>query len=145
MAEPLASSKKLPPQEPNSTTKAEKKAPSLSWSDVIGKPSYLLDPKDLPGAYNLAPRIMGKGIKLVDDRNIVKHGRNVRLAEAEVLNLVSEKTTIPCPKVEAAYILDGVGYIIMSYEPGRPFDKYWDDASDDQRENLIAQLKDYAT
>lgn len=64
------------------------------------------------------------------------------------MKLVSEKTSIPCPKVEAAYILDGNGYIIMSYEAGKPFDKYWDeDASGEdkegERERLIAQLKDY--
>lgn len=141
----------VPPEtpEPSSSTppSPEKKTerPKLLWSAEIGRPSYVLDPADLPRQYDLVPNKLGDRIRLIDSNTVVKYGSGVKLAEAEVMKLVSEKTTIPIPKVEAAYVLEGKGYIIMSYEPGERFDDYWDAASEDVREGLIAQLKGYVS
>lgn len=138
MGEPSTAPEDLPPPPKSDSTTATKRQNPLQWSSRIGRPPYLLDPKDLP-------KQEGGRIERIDEDTIVKYGPHIRLAEAEAMHLVSQKTTIPCPKVEAAYILEGTGYIVMSYEEGRPFNEYWDDASDAKREKLIAQLKDYVS
>ncbi|KAI9656883.1 MAG: hypothetical protein M1821_003522 [Bathelium mastoideum] len=110
----------------------------LGLSRRIGRPPYVLDPDDLGHCQNYAPRVVR-----ADKETVVKFGRNVRLAEAEALHLVAQKTSIAVPKLIGAYVLDGVTYIIMSYEEGRPFGEVWEAGSPDVRENLIQQLKDY--
>ncbi|KAK2758823.1 hypothetical protein FQN54_003515 [Arachnomyces sp. PD_36] len=123
-----------PTTSPPPTTDAKEK-PRLLWSEKIGRPPYVLDPDDLPR----------DGMRRLDDTTIVKYGTQIQLAEAEAMHLVSTQTSIPTPKIEAAYVLDGRGFIVMSYEEGRGFAEYWEDASEDEREGLIAQLKDYVS
>ncbi|RJE22419.1 Phosphotransferase enzyme family [Aspergillus sclerotialis] len=93
-----------------------KEEPRLIYSETIGPPSIILDPEDLQTAVNLCPGKMGARLAFADSDMIVKYGHGVRLAEAEALHLVSTFTTIAAPKLLSAYILDGTGYIIMSYE-----------------------------
>lgn len=70
-------------------------------------------------------------------------GTNVDLAEAEALHLAATKTTIAVPTLHSAYVLDGVGYIVMSYEEGEEFEKYWDRVSETERDHVLEQLREY--
>lgn len=67
----------------------------------------------------------------------------VRLAEAEALHLVSTRTTIAVPKLLGAYIFNDIGYIVMTYERGKPLQNYWDHASPAEKNRIIEQLQDY--
>ena len=104
--------------------KTEEQKPRLIYSGIIGPSSIILDPDDLPRATNLCPDKMGARVVFADSDTVAKLGHGVRLAEAEALHLASTRTTIATPKLLSAYILDGVGYIIMSYEVGEPLSKY---------------------
>ena len=115
--------------------------PKLLMSSIIGRPPYVLDPADLDDLPNPCPSKMGAAIRIIDDNMCVKYGSGVRLAEAEAMYIASHQTSIVLPRLEGAYIIDDIGYIIMSWEEGDHLDTYWDKASEDQRADLIAQLK----
>ncbi|KAE8415340.1 kinase-like domain-containing protein [Aspergillus pseudocaelatus] len=115
----------------------------LIYSEDIGRPTIILDPEGLKDAEDLIPDKMGARLAWADTDMLVKFGHGVRLAEAEALHLVSKRTTIAVPKLLSAYILDGTGYIIMSYEHGTPFEQYWDNASETEHQRILAQLTDY--
>ena len=115
--------------------------PKLVMSQLLGRPPYVLDPADLDDLPNPCPWKMGAAIRLIDDNMIVKYGSGVRLAEAEAMHIASHQTSVVVPRLEGAYILNDIGYIIMSWEEGEHLDTYWDEASEDQRADLIAQLK----
>ncbi len=135
----------MEPQTTKETAPAEEAAGGtrLLLSQRLGRPPYVLDPKDLPGQYNPCPDKLGAHIRQIDEQTLVKFGSNVRLAEAEAMHMVSEQTTVVCPQVIGAYILNEVGYIIMSFEQGEDLPQYWDKAASMEREHVIAQLKDY--
>lgn len=121
----------------------EEQEPRLIYSEVIGPPPIILDPDDLQTADNLCPDKMGARIVFADSDTLVKFGHGVRLSEAEALYLASTRTTIATPRLLSAYVLDGVGYIVMSYEAGEPFEQYWDRASQAEQTRILDQLRDY--
>ncbi|KAJ5622458.1 kinase-like domain-containing protein [Penicillium herquei] len=131
------------PPPPPKSSEAEEQTPRLIYSETIGPPSIILDPEDLPNAINLCPNKMGARIVFADSDTLVKYGHGVRLAEAEALHLAATHTTIAAPKLLSAYILDGVGYIVMSYELGEPLQDYWDRASNDERNKVLENLRCY--
>ncbi|KAJ5858877.1 hypothetical protein N7534_004154 [Penicillium rubens] len=111
----------------------------LIYSETIGPPlSYSTLTAD-----NLCPDKMGARLVFADSETVVKFGHGVRLAEAEALHLASTRTTIATPKLLSAYILDGVGYIVMSYEVGEPLEQYWDRVSQAEQNRLLERLRDY--
>ncbi|KAI2678101.1 hypothetical protein CBS147355_5102 [Penicillium roqueforti] len=122
--------------------KIEEQKPRLIYSDIIEPPSIILDPEDLPKATNLCPDKMGARVLFADSDTVAKFSHGVRLAEAEALHLASTRTTIATPKLLSAYILDGVGYIIMSYEVGEPLNKYWDRVPKTEQDRVLEQLRD---
>ncbi|KAB8263662.1 hypothetical protein BDV32DRAFT_135880 [Aspergillus pseudonomiae] len=134
---------RLNTQESTSTSSPEKPKLHLIYSEDIGPPTIILDPEDLKNAEDLIPDKMGARLAWADTDMLVKFGHGVRLAEAEALHLVSKRTTIAVLKLLSAYILDGTGYIIMSYEHGTPFEQYWDNASETEHLRILAQLTDY--
>ncbi|KAJ4988693.1 phosphotransferase [Stagonosporopsis vannaccii] len=81
----------------------------------------------------------------IDAHTVVKTGDCVRLAEAEAMKLVREKTTIPVPKVHNAYINDATGYplIVMDFIEGECLADVWDGFDDGQKEEIIFQLRHY--
>ncbi|OJZ80668.1 hypothetical protein ASPFODRAFT_147386 [Aspergillus luchuensis CBS 106.47] len=117
--------------------------PQLIFSEDIGPPKIILDPSDLETAIELCPDKMGARLVWADSDMIVKYGHGVRLAEAEAMHLVSSRTNIAIPKLLSAYILQGVCYIVMSYEKGEPLSEYWDRVSELERQNVLTQLRDY--
>lgn len=115
----------------------------LLFSQRIGRPSFVLDPNDLVDAEDLCPDKMGARIVRVDDTAVVKYGAGVRMAEAEAMYLIQQRTTINLPQLEAAYTLDGVTYIVMSHCKGLHLEHSWDSASPEQQARIIAQLRSY--
>lgn len=115
----------------------------LIYSETIGPPEIILDPEDLKTAEAVAPGKQGASLAFADSDMVVKYGYGVRLAEAEAMFLVSKRTTIPTPKLLSAYILDGTGYIIMSYEEGEPLGHYFDRVSEVEQGKVLQQLRDY--
>lgn len=121
----------------------EDTGPRLIYSGTIGPPTIILDPEELEAAQDLCPDKMGARLILAATDMPCKFGLGVRLAEAEAMHLVSKRTTIPIPKPLSAYILDGTGYIIMSYEEGEPLETYWDRSSSIEQDNIIHHLQSY--
>jgi tRNA A-37 threonylcarbamoyl transferase component Bud32 len=81
----------------------------------------------------------------VDAHTVVKSGDCVRLAEAAAMKLVRDQTTIPVPKVFNAYKDDVSGHvrIVMEFVEGNVLDDVWDKFSDDQKKDVIRQLRGY--
>lgn len=119
----------------------------LLYSETIGPPSIVLDPKDLDVAEDLCPPRadlprVGPRVVLADSDMVAKFGAGVRLAEAEAMHLAQTLTSVPVPKVLSAYVLNDICYIIMSYENGESLCSYWDRASDREKMSVISQLHD---
>ncbi|KAB8274737.1 kinase-like domain-containing protein [Aspergillus minisclerotigenes] len=125
------------------TTSTEEPKLPFIYSEDIGPHTIILDPEELKDAEDLLPNKMGARLAWADTDMLVKLGHGVPLAEAEALHLVAKRTTIAVPKLLSAYILDGTGYIIMSYEHGTPLEQYWDNASETEHQRILAQLTDY--
>jgi len=117
----------------------------LSLSPRVGEPEYVLYPADLEDALDLCFEKSGARVVLIERDTVVKFCRTVRLAEAEAMHLISERTTIKSPRLKSAYILDDIGYIIMSFEAGRMLSDYGNDASEIQRCHVVEQMKDYVS
>ncbi|KAF1996124.1 phosphotransferase enzyme family protein-like protein [Amniculicola lignicola CBS 123094] len=81
----------------------------------------------------------------VDASTIVKTGDSVRLAEAEAMKLVHQKTTIPVPKVYNAYIDTATGHarIVMEFVQGDVLADVWDKFNGDQKQEVLAQLRGF--
>lgn len=81
----------------------------------------------------------------IDAKTVVKTGDCVRLAEAEAMKLVREKTTIPVPKVYNAYINNATGHplIVMDFIEGDCLVDIWDGMDDEQKQHVTEQLRDH--
>ncbi|KAI2602025.1 kinase-like protein [Hypoxylon sp. NC1633] len=121
----------------------QQEKPLVISSSLLGPPPYVLDPQDLPGSFNPFPGKSGSQFRQIDEETVVKYGPDVSLAEAEAMDFVSRNTSIKCPKVFGACLLDGVGHIIMSFEEGKSLSKFWKCASDKEKETVIEQLQRY--
>lgn len=119
--------------------KSAKKEPQLCYSPTPGFPPFVLDPDDLLPC----PDTTGAVVQRIDDDTVVKFGHDVSLSEAAAMVIVARNTSVPVPSVKSAYILDGVGYIVMSFEEGISLATHWPLAAPDQRQHVITQLRDY--
>ncbi|KAI0861310.1 kinase-like protein [Xylaria cubensis] len=134
----------MDPQESTESSSKEDEKPLLETSKLLGFPPYVLDPQDLEiKGFDLCPGRLGSSIRQIDEETVVKYGPNVSLVEAEAMDFISSHTSVKCPKVIGAYVLDGTAYIIMSYEPGKLLAEFWEDASDEDKEKVIEQLQRY--
>lgn len=124
-------------------SETEKKAPRLIYSETIGSPSIMFEPDDLQTAHDLCPDKMGARVVFADSDTVVKFGPSVHLGEAEALHLASTRTTIATPTLLSAYILDDVGYIVMSFEAGEPLEQYWERVSEAEQNRILDTLRDY--
>ncbi|KAI1189415.1 kinase-like protein [Nemania serpens] len=127
--------------QPAEASPEQQKKHVLITSKQLGPPPYVLDPKDLESAFNPFPG--HAGFREVDDDTLVKYGSRVTLAEAEAMNFVYNSTSIKCPKVLGAYILDNTGYILMSFEKGQSLASFWESSSDEDKDTVIGHLKRY--
>ncbi|KAI1652395.1 kinase-like protein [Daldinia decipiens] len=106
-------------QGPTDAGSERQEKPLLITSSLLGPPPYVLDPQDLPDSFDPFPGKIGSQFRQVDEDTLVKYGPKVSLAEAEAMDYVSQHTSIKCPKVLGAYVLNGAGHIIMSFEHDR--------------------------
>lgn len=127
-----------PEPEPELTSRANTETERLILSS-LGMPPYMPDPADLA----FSTKDFGRKIQWLDDHTLAKYGPDIKLNEAEAMIYVSRKTSIQCPKVIGAYILDGWGYIIMTYEKGQRLTEFWPQACDADRKKVIDQLHRY--
>jgi aminoglycoside phosphotransferase (APT) family kinase protein len=81
---------------------------------------------------------------------VVKVGDHVRMAEAQAMRYVRDKTSVPVPEVLDAYLLAGQesvfpphACIVMTFVEGKPLDEEWSTYSDHQKANVISELKRY--
>ncbi|KAL8747205.1 MAG: hypothetical protein Q9190_000871 [Brigantiaea leucoxantha] len=84
---------------------------------------------------------------------VVKFGGGVDLKEAKTMLFIAERTSIPIPKLLAAYTygpLPGTKeapryrtYIFTEYVPGAIFDNVWDESSDAFKAKVKGELKGY--
>ena len=84
---------------------------------------------------------------------MVKFGGGVDLKEAKTMLFIAERTSIPIPKLLAAYTygpLPGTKeapryrtYIFTEYVPGAIFDNVWDESSDAFKAKVKGELKGY--
>jgi len=81
----------------------------------------------------------------VDGSTVVKTGDSVRLAEAEAMRLVRQKTTIPVPKIYNAYTDSDSGHvrIVMEFIEGDCLAEVWGKLGDAQKEEVIEQLRGF--
>ncbi|KAI0457344.1 hypothetical protein F5B21DRAFT_464105 [Xylaria acuta] len=111
--------------------------PLLITSGLLGPPPYVPDPQDLSNSFKPFPDKIGSQFRQVDEETLAKYGPGVSLAEAEAMDFVFSHTSIKCPKVIGAYVLDGKGHIMMSYEQGKLLPEFWGRASDKDKETVI--------
>jgi aminoglycoside phosphotransferase (APT) family kinase protein len=80
----------------------------------------------------------------VDATTVVKTGDSVRLAEAEAMRLVREKTTIPVPEIYNSYIDPATKHacIVMEFIQGECLSAVWDQYDDQQKEHIVKHLHD---
>jgi hypothetical protein len=128
---------------PSGYCSQEQEKPVLITSKLLGRPPYVLDPKDLEHAFIPFPSMDCPHIRQIDEDTLVKFGSHITLVEAEAMRFISTHTSIKVPKVIGAYILEGNGYIIMSFERGRGLPDFWESATTKEKEIVIRQLKCY--
>ena len=99
---------------------------SLSNNDTtfalaIGdSPPPIVSAEELVGAKNLRPNHPGSGIIQISPSTVVKFGHQVDMSEAETMHLLARKVPgVPIPKLNNAYSIAGVGYIVMGKAFGR--------------------------
>ena len=75
---------------------------------------------------------------------VIKTGDKARMSEAAAMRLLSEKTSLPVPKVHDAYVQeDGCGVMVMEYIEGITLDQAWPSYDQAQRSSILYQLRDY--
>jgi serine/threonine protein kinase len=74
---------------------------------------------------------------------VVKLGPDLDLVEAESMKFISEKTSIPVPKVLNTYEKNGMKYIVMEYVKGKNLNNVWESMAPSVRETVIAELREY--
>jgi aminoglycoside phosphotransferase len=89
-------------------------------------------------AQHLAPKVL----RLAPNR-ILKYGINTTLAEARSIDLVATCTSIPVPKIIAAFkAKNGECYILMTRCPGVPLCNVFRNLEAKQQEDVLGQLHD---
>lgn len=124
---------------------------------VLSTPDFsILDPDAVKDAANDENIIFNWGgvkiVKLSPDM-VVKYGSHVTVVEAKSMAFVSEKTTVPVPKVFACYSygpiqrdVDDYGslfdtYIFMSYVEGQTLDTVWESYDETTKRGIADPTK----
>lgn len=82
---------------------------------------------------------------LPDGKTVVKTGSIVRMAEADTMRLVRQKTSIPVPEVYNAYRNEETSHvcIVMEFVEGKQLGQAWPELSKKEKESIIQQLAGY--
>lgn len=90
-------------------------------------------------------RHSNSSILYLSSTKLVKFGRTVHLSEASaILFLACFAPNVPVPRLHCAFRDDkkGVTYIVMERIDGRPLSDSWHEASRDEKDRLLTQLRD---
>ncbi|KAK0719269.1 kinase-like domain-containing protein [Lasiosphaeris hirsuta] len=81
----------------------------------------------------------------IDGKTVIKTGPCTRMAEAEALKLVRDRTTISVPEVYDVYTDEKSGMlrIVMEYIKGDTLRYAWDDFTPEDKESVISQLRGF--
>ncbi|KAF3491081.1 uncharacterized protein GIQ15_00598 [Arthroderma uncinatum] len=84
-------------------------------------------------------------IHRIDNQTVAKVTDPHRVAEAEVMRFVRANTSIPVPEVYNVYTDEATnrGIILMEYIEGCVLQDVWDELDQEQRQNIISQLKSF--
>ncbi|KAJ5109907.1 hypothetical protein N7532_002552 [Penicillium argentinense] len=78
------------------------------------------------------------------ENNLVVKSGDIRAHEAQTLQFIAAKTTIPVPKVHNIHYEDGkVMAIVMDYIPGKRLDEAWDTLDSHQKLSIANELHSY--
>lgn len=82
---------------------------------------------------------------LWNETTVVKLISPASLAEAAMMSLVRERTSIPVPRVLKSFVQpkDDFAIIFMERVNGQPLDQAWAECTQPERENIISQLQNY--
>lgn len=97
----------------------------------------------------------GVKIEKISPTMLMKHGDSVRMIEARTLEFVRHHTSIPVPRVYAAYTYGPFEerneewsskydtYIFLDLVEGQTLEKAWDDLGDDGKSTVMHELQGY--
>jgi aminoglycoside phosphotransferase len=77
----------------------------------------------------------------ISKHKIVKAGRRVHLTEGATMKYLTEKTTIPVPKVYCSFLHKNRAYIVMERIQGEELPKAWKLMSEESIDVILAQLR----
>jgi aminoglycoside phosphotransferase len=89
------------------------------------------------------PRSIGFRTIRIGPNTFLKVGRHVDIAEAHAMRYVAQNTSIPIPRVQAAWCSEECTFIVMDYVRGYELEYAWHDMSPKTKRRVIDQLKDY--
>ncbi|KAK8246895.1 kinase-like domain-containing protein [Phyllosticta capitalensis] len=88
------------------------------------------------------PDALAKVVKVGDDM-AVKYGRSVSLLEAQNLEYVAQNSSVPVPKVLAAFAEQGTGvnFIVMELAPGEPLRDVIESLNADEKRGIEDKIR----
>ncbi|KAF1951119.1 phosphotransferase enzyme family protein [Byssothecium circinans] len=115
-----------------------------------------------PEQFNASnPEVLATGagalLAKISPSMLVKYGTHASLIEAKTMLFVAEKTSIPVPKLYAAYSYGPLDrdvsdwgsvydtYIFMEFIEGEDLEKSWKNCNDVEKQQISADLKKYMT
>src|SRR5258705_544224 len=93
--------------------------------------------------YHLFPKSRGFRTRKIGPNTFVKAGAHVDLAEAYTMSYIAKHTSIPVPKVQRAWRSNRITYVVMDVVRGVELAYAWHNMSQDTKDWVIVQLKDY--
>ncbi|KAF2468145.1 kinase-like protein [Lindgomyces ingoldianus] len=96
----------------------------------------------------------GVTIARISPTLLVKYGDDVHIIEAKTLRYIAQNTSIPVPRVFAAYTHGPFDrdeewsskydtYIFMDYLDGQPLDQAWSQLKEKEKSTILAELGDF--
>jgi hypothetical protein len=117
------------------------------FSSAESLPAPLPTAKEIEAGASLDPNhFPGQQVVRVGEHFVVKHGWVVNPIEGENILYVSERTSVPVPRVYAIYQQDDAEgrkctYIVMEHVDGRALNECWDTLKLDAKEAVASQLR----
>ncbi|KAF5710721.1 kinase-like domain-containing protein [Fusarium mundagurra] len=104
---------------------------------------FLYNLNKIPCVYRL--RKHPGRILLVSSKLCIKATAFTTLTEANTMQFVANKTSIPVPKVHCSFEYKGRVYILMERIRGQDLSQDWTQRSEDSKARILAQMKTFIT
>lgn len=121
--------------------------PYFSPADSL--PAPLPSAEEVEAQADLGPKhVPGQHVVRVGEHYVVKYGWLVRPIEGENMLYVSDKTSIPVPRVYAIYQKEDADrrtstYIVMEHIDGQPLNERWGALDFEAKEAIASQLRSF--